>query len=42
MIRMTVSDRIDWQVIADGYANILKGCISNVAARETTVQIADL
>lgn len=41
MIRTAVSDRIDWQVIADGYASSLKGCISNVATRGTAVQIAD-
>jgi glycosyltransferase involved in cell wall biosynthesis len=40
-IRAAVSDRIDWQAIADGYASILKGCISNIGTRETAIQITD-
>jgi glycosyltransferase involved in cell wall biosynthesis len=33
MIRLTAAGRVDWQVIADGYAGLLEGCVRDVVAK---------
>lgn len=34
MIRLTAAGRVDWQVIADGYAGLLEGCVRDVVAKD--------
>jgi len=34
MIRLAAAGRVDWQVIADGYAGLLEGCVRDVVAKD--------
>jgi glycosyltransferase involved in cell wall biosynthesis len=34
MIRLAAAGRVDWQVIADGYASLLESCVRDVVAKD--------